>query len=189
MDNLLLKLYQSSKTVLTTKEIALLWGERNKNNLKSKIFYYVKRGGLKRLRRGIFAKDEKYNFKELATSIYAPAYISFETVLREEGVIFQHHNAVFVASYLSKEIQCGKNKIVFRKLKDAVLMNQNGVVNKNNFCQASKERAFLDMIYLFKNYYFDNLGGLDWKKCFELSKIYHNKELIKRLQKYYQNAQ
>ncbi len=36
MDNLLLKLYQSSKTVLTTKEIVLPWKENNKNNLKSK---------------------------------------------------------------------------------------------------------------------------------------------------------
>ena len=189
MDNLLLKLYQSPKTVLTTKEIALLWKERNKNNLKSKISYYVKKGGLIRLRRGIFTRGGEYNIKELAASIYAPAYVSFETVLREEGIIFQYHKAVFIASYLSKEIQCGKNKIVFRKLKDAVLINQKGVINKNNFCQASKERAFLDMIYLFKDYHFDNLGGLDWKKCFELAKIYHNKELIKRLRKYYQNAQ
>ncbi|MCK5510294.1 hypothetical protein KAI65_01965 [Candidatus Parcubacteria bacterium] len=188
MDNLLLKLYQSSKTVLTTKEIALLWKESNKNNLKSKIFYYVKKGGLIRLKRGIFAKNKKYDLKELAVSIYTPAYISFETVLREEGVIFQHHNAVFVANYLSKEVKCSGNKIVFRKLKDTVLINQSGVVNKNNFCQANKERAFLDMIYLFKNYYFDNLDSLDWKKCFELAKIYQNKELIKRLQKYYKNA-
>ncbi|MEA2088253.1 MAG: type IV toxin-antitoxin system AbiEi family antitoxin domain-containing protein [Patescibacteria group bacterium] len=188
MDNLLLKLYQSSKTILTTKEIALLWKERNKDNLKSKIFYYVKKGWLIRLRKGIFAKNKKYNLKELSVSIYTPSYISFETVLREEGIIFQHHNATFVASYLSKEILCGKNKIIFRKLKDAVLINQNGIINKNNFCQASKERAFLDMIYLFKNYHFDNLDSLNWKKCFELTKIYHNKELVKRLQKYHQNA-
>ncbi len=189
MDNLLLKLYQSSKTVLTTKEIALLWQERNKNNLKSKIAYYVKKGGLIRLRRGIFTKGKKYNLKELSVSIYTPAYVSFETVLREEGVIFQHHNAVFVASYFSKKIQCGKNKIIFRKLKNTILINPDGIANKNNFCQASKERAFLDTIYLFRDYHFDNFDNLEWKKCFELAKIYHNKELIKRLQKYYQNAQ
>ncbi|MCG2695787.1 hypothetical protein L6248_02550 [Candidatus Parcubacteria bacterium] len=39
---------------------------KNKNNLKSKIAYYVKKGMLLRLRRGVFAKDEKYNPKELA---------------------------------------------------------------------------------------------------------------------------
>ena len=188
MDNLLIKLYQSSKTILTTNEIALLWREKNKNNLKSKIFYYVKKGELRRLRRGIFIKDKKYNSKELAVSVYTPAYVSFETVLREEGLIFQHHKAIFVASYLSKEIKCGKDKIVFRKLKDAVLINKNGIVDKINFCQASKERAFLDMIYLFKDYHFDNLGDLDWKKCFDLAKIYNNQQMVNRLKKYYKNA-
>lgn len=185
MDNTLLKLYQSPKTVLTVKDIAILWREKNKNNLKSKIAYYVKKGMLLRLRRGVFAKDEKYNPKELATSIYTPAYISFETVLREEGVIFQHHNAIFAASYLSREIKCGGKKIVYRKLKDEILSCGAGIKSKEGFSIAGKERAFLDMIYLFSDYHFDNLGGLNRKKCFELAKIYRNKLLDKRLKKYF----
>ena len=188
MDNLLIKLYQSPKTVLTTKDIAILWKEKDKDNLKSKIAYYAKKGSLQRLRRGIFAKDKDYNLKELATSIYIPAYISFETVLREEGVIFQHHNAIFVASYLSREIECDGNKIVYRKLKNEILVNRAGVNAKEGFSIASKERAFLDMIYLFGDYHFDNLGGLDQQKCFELAGIYHNKQLDKRLKKYFQYA-
>ena len=184
MDNLLVKLYQSSKTVLTSKDIALLWREKDRNNLKSKIAYYVKRGGLRRLRKGIFVKDKNYNLKELATSIYTPAYISFETVLREEGVIFQHHRAVFAASYLSREVECDGNKIVYRKLKNEILTNRSGVKFEEGFSIAEKERAFLDMIYLFGDYHFDNLAGLDKEKCFELARIYHNKRLEKRLEKY-----
>jgi len=189
MDNLLVKLYQSPKTILTAKEIALLWREKNKNNLKSKIAYYVKSGNLKRIKKGVFAKEEKYDLKELAVSIYIPAYISFETVLREEGIIFQHHNAVFVASYLSRKIKCQRNKFIYRKLKDEVLFNRNGVVDKKNYSIAIKERAFLDMIYLFNDYYFDNLSNLNWKKCFQLAEIYDNKQMFKRLEKYYQDAQ
>jgi hypothetical protein len=52
---------------------------------------------------------------------------------------------------------------------------------------ASTERAFLDMIYLFPNYYFDNLRSINWDKCDELVKIYNNKELVKRLAKYRKN--
>lgn len=189
MDNLLVKLYQSPKTILTTKEIALLWREKNKNNLKSKISYYLKKGNLRRIKRGIFAKEERYDSKELAVSIYIPAYISFETVLREEGIIFQHHNAIFVASYLSKKIECQKNKFVYRKLKEEILFNRKGIIDKKFFSVADKERAFLDMIYLFSDYYFDNLSNIDWKKCFELAEIYNNKQLLKRLKKYYQDAQ
>lgn len=189
MDNSLLKLYSSPKTILTTKDIAFLWQEKDRDNLKSKISYYVKRGNLQRLRRGIFCKDKEFNPKELATSIYTPAYISFETALREEGVIFQQHNAIFVASYLSRELKYAQRKFIFRKLKDEVLVNNQGITNKNGYSQASKERAFLDMIYLFKDYHFDNLRGLDWGKCAQLVKIYKNKQLEIRLKKYYKYAQ
>lgn len=189
MDNLLIKLYQSPKTVLTTKDIAILWKEKDKDNLKSKIAYYAKKGSLQRLRRGIFCKDKEFNPKELATSIYTPAYISFETTLREEGVIFQQHNAIFVASYLSRELKCAKHKFIFRKLKDEVLVNNQGIINKNGYSQAGKERAFLDMIYLFKDYHFDNLTSINWDQCAQLARIYKNKQLEVRLKKYYKHAQ
>ena len=52
---------------------------------------------------------------------------------------------------------------------------------------ASLERAFLDMIYLFPNYYFDNLAPLNWQKCHELADIYNNKQLFKRLNNYHKS--
>ncbi|PIP29329.1 hypothetical protein COX27_01995 [Candidatus Kuenenbacteria bacterium CG23_combo_of_CG06-09_8_20_14_all_36_9] len=85
-DNLIAKLYASPKTILTIKDIALIWGEANTANLLSKVKYYARQGSLIRLTRGIFAKDKEYNAKELAASIYTPSYISFETVLREAGI-------------------------------------------------------------------------------------------------------
>ena len=98
MDSLIAKLYQSTKTILSTKDLALIWQENDKFNLNAKIAYYVKQKALIRLTRGVFAKSKDYNSKELATSIYTPSYISFETVLREAGVIFQHYETIFVAS-------------------------------------------------------------------------------------------
>lgn len=184
MDNLLVKAYQSTKTVLTTKDLALIWKENNSNNLKAKIAYYIKRKALIRLTRGVFAKDENYNRKELATSIYIPSYISFETALRDAGIIFQHYDTIFVAGLWSKTVVIDKITITFRRLKDTVLFNPEGVDNKENYSIASPERAFLDTIYLFPDYYFDNLRSVNWEKCFELAKIYDNKQLIKRLKKY-----
>ncbi len=184
MDNLIAKLYQSPKTIITTKDLALLWGETNAINLKSKIGYYAKQGVLVRLTRGVFAKDKNYNPKELATSIYTPSYISFETVLREAGIIFQHYDTVFVAGPWPLTKKIGQHTFTFRKLKDSVLYSANGIKNENNFSIATPERAFLDMIYLFPKYYFDNLHTINWELCLELVKIYDNKELIKRLIKY-----
>src|SRR3989337_1910746 len=179
MDSLIANLYQSQKTVFTTRDLAIIWQETNQDRLKSKVAYYVKRGVLNRLTRGVFAKDKNYNPRELATSIYTPAYISFETVLRETGIIFQHYEAIFAATKWTKTMTIDKNIITFRKLKDIVLFNSPGVVSKDNYSIATPERAFLDMIYLFPNYYFDNLGSINWEKCDELAKIYDNKELMK----------
>ncbi len=187
MDSLIAKLYQSSKTILSNKDLALIWQENNKEGLYAKTAYYVKQKALIRLTRGVFAKNKDYNLKELATSIYTPSYISFETVLREAGVIFQHYDTIFVVSKWPKTMTIDTCTITFRKLKDAVLFNPTGIIGKDNYSIATPERAFLDMIYLFPNYYFDNLKSIDWNKCDELVRIYNNKELIKRLAKYRKN--
>ena len=189
MDNRVAKLFQSPKTVLTSQDLALIWQEKNLNNLKARVAYYIKRGYLIRLTRGVFAKNKKYDVKELATSLYAPSYISFETVLREAGVIFQYYETIFVAGPWSKDTMIDKNKFTFRKLKNSVLYNPAGIVNLNNTSVATPERAFLDTLYLSPSYYFDNLRLLNWPLCLELVKIYDNKQLIQRVTTYYDNLQ
>lgn len=183
-DNLIAKLYESPKTILTIKDIALIWGETNTVNLISKIKYYAKQGSLVRLTRGVFAKDKNYNPKELATSLYTPSYISFETVLREAGIIFQHQTAIFVAGPYPTTKKISDQTITFRKLKDSVLYSALGIKNEENYSIATPERAFLDTIYLSPKFYFDNLRSINWETCAELAKIYDNKQLIKRLKKY-----
>jgi len=184
MDNLIAKLYQSPKSVLTTKDLALIWEITDHANLLARIKYYAKQGTLLRLTRGVFAKDKNYNPKELATSIYTPSYISFETVLREAGIIFQHYETIFVAAPWSFTKTIDQHKLTFRKLKNDVLFNPAGIKNENNYSIATYERALLDMLYLFPSYYFDNLKPINWEKCFELVPIYHNQQLVKRLKKY-----
>jgi len=184
MDNLVAKLYQTTKTILTNKDLSLIWEETNPDNLKAKTAYYVKQGTLIRLTRGVFAKDKNYNVKELAASIYTPSYISFETALREAGVIFQYYDTIFVAGPYPINKKIDKNSFTYRKMKDSVLYSSIGVKSENNYSIATPERAFLDTIYLFPKYHFDDLKAIDWERCQELVKIYDNKELIKRLNKY-----
>jgi len=186
-DNLIAKLYESPKTILTIKDIALIWEERNTVNLISKIKYYAKQGSLIRLTRGVFAKSKEYDIKELATSLYTPSYISFETVLREAGIIFQQHDSIFVAGPYPTTKKFGDKIITFRKLKDSVLYNAVGIKHEKNYSIATPERAFLDTIYLSPKFYFDNLRSINWELCLELVKIYDNKQLIKRLAAYQKN--
>lgn len=187
-EELLLTIFRSPNTVFTFKDIALLWGETNTKLVQKRIYRYVTAGKLYPIRRGIYAKDKNYDRYELATKIYTPAYISFETVLRSEGVIFQHYERIFVASYLTREIACDEQIYDYKKLKNIILFNNLGLIRKGNYTIACKERAFLDALYLYKNYHFDNLNGIDWNLCFKLLPIYKNKSLEKKLQSYYDDA-
>ncbi len=181
MDSFLLKIYKAKQTVFTSKEIAILTQEKDSTKLKNKLSYYVKNKSLLRLRRGIFAKDQEYDKNELAVKICSPSYISFETVLAREGVIFQYYDSIFAASYLSREIPLKKGKIIYRKLKNNLLVNSQGLINKGTFFQATKERAFLDMLYLFGDYYFDNLRSINWQTCLEMAAIYKQKNFEKKI--------
>lgn len=184
MDSLIAKLYKSPKTIISMKDLALIWQEKNEENLHAKAAYYVRKKALIRLTRGIFAKDLNYSLKELATSLYTPSYISFETVLREAGLIFQHYEGIYVTSKWSKVLKIDKYSLIFRKIKDLALFNPSGIINHDNYSIATTERAFVDMLYLFPNYHYDNLESIDWQKCIALAKVFNNKQLLIRINKY-----
>jgi predicted transcriptional regulator of viral defense system len=179
MEKLLAELLKSKKTVFTFNELFLHVKNSTSHNLVLKLSYYVKKGYLYRLRRGIYTKDRSYNRFEVATKILSPAYISFETVLRKEGLIFQFYGEIFVASTHSRTILCDGQNYVFRKIKDTILTNPKGVIIRDDYSIATPERAYLDLLYVYKDYYLDNPGKLEWEKIFELLPIYENKRMEK----------
>ena len=183
----ILSILRSKSTVFTFKEILISSGLVEADLLKRRLNYYVRKGELYSVRRGLYAKDKNYDRLELATKICTPAYVSFETVLAEAGIIFQHYKKIFVATYQTKEIECDNQIYSFKKIKDEILTNTAGLENRGNYFAATKERAFLDVLYLNKNYYFDNLPPLDLKKIQDLLPLYNNKRMIKQVKKYFEN--
>lgn len=179
-------LLRSPKTIFSTKDVALLWGEQTEAAVRVRLNYYVKTGKLVRVYRGLYAKDQNYDRFELATRIYTPSYISFETILTREGINFQYYGNIFVASYKSREVTAGDQKITFVRMKDYVLSNTVGIEHKDGVATATRERAFLDRIYVSKDYHFDNLANLDWNKVFEILPIYHNKRMEKKVKEYHE---
>lgn len=165
----------------------MLWRNVESPAARARVNYYVKNGALYPLRRGLYAKDKNYNKLELATKILIPAYVSFETVLASEGIIFQYYGDIFVASYQTKNIVCDGQIYSFKKIKKSVLTNREGIDLKSSCSIATKERAVLDTIYLNKNYHFDNLSPLDWDKLFELLPIYENRRMVKSLNVLFKN--
>lgn len=183
-DDIILTLYSKPQTVFTLDEISLYFPQIPYENLRSRIRYFTDAGKLKRLRQGVYAKIE-YNPFELANKLYKPSYISFETVLARGGVVFQYYETIFLASYLTRDIEVGEINIQYRQIKGDVLTNTEGVEQKDSYFVATLERAFLDAVYLYRNYHFDNLGTIDWGKVDKLKKIYNSRALEKRVEEYY----
>lgn len=169
---------KAPQTVFSFKDISLLWGDSS-SNAQSRISYYIKNEDIYHICRGFYAKDKNYNKYELATKLYTPAYISFETVLAKAGVVFQYYNQIFIASYLTREVMVDGQLFSYRKIKDFLLTNNKGIENKENHSVASPEKAFLDTLYLNKEYYFDNPFSLNKDKVYEILPIYKNKRMEK----------
>jgi len=181
------ELFRSKKTVFTFQDIALILNETDADLLKSKVNYYVKTGMIRALRRGVYAKPE-YDTWELATHVYSPAYVSFESVLSREGVVFQYYDSIFAASYLSREIKVDNKRIVFRKIRNSILVNPEGIISNGNYSYASCERAALDALYLVKHVDFENKDKINISKLRELAGIYRSKALENRVKKVFGNG-
>lgn len=184
-NQLLIKLHKQPQTVFTIKEISLLMPELEYTNLRKRMVYLVKQGAIKRLARSIYAKDE-YNPLELANKLYVPSYISLETVLLSAGITFQHYKRIFSVSYLARTVEVNGHTLQYHQLSKKILLNKRGLIERDNITIASPERAFLDALYLYKDYHFDNLGALGWDRVFELVDLYENKALHKRAEEYQQ---
>lgn len=124
----------------------------------------------------------------MACTIYTPSYLSLDYVLQKEGIIFQYDSTITSLSYLSRTITVDKTLISYRKIKDAILLNTKGIIaNDDGINIATKERAFLDMLYLNGNMYFDTINTFDPKIIYKLLPIYDSKVLEKRVKKIFKN--
>lgn len=181
--DIILSIYRDRRTAFRLTDVALLTGETNFNSLNSKLNYYVRTGKLIHPRKGIYAKPD-YNSLELACILYTPSYISLEYVLRKAGIVFQYDPGISAVSYLSRNIQVGTQAIRYRKIRGEILVDTAGIIRGEDFINiASLERAFLDLIYLDGNTWFDNLNPLDRTKVFNLLPLYQSKILSERVAK------
>ena len=186
--DILISVYKDERSVFRLNDIALLVGETNFQSLNKKLNYYVRRGKLDNPRKGIYTKPE-YNPEELACLIYTPSYISLNYVLQKAGVVFQYDSGITAVSYLSRSFKVDETTLIYHKIKGEVLVNTSGINRLENQVNiASTERAFLDIMYLNTEYYFDNLNSLSKKSINKLLPIYQSNALTKRVEKILQNG-
>lgn len=108
--------------------------------------------------------------------------------MQKAGIVFQYDSRITVVSYLSRTIEVENQNYLFRKVKGEILANTAGINQLENHINiATAERAFLDLIYLNKDYYFDNLNPLRKQLIYTLLPHYNSKALTNRVNKLLKN--
>jgi len=182
-NDIVIKLYQDTRTVFKISDIALLTEDNNPASLARRLNYYVKTGKIINPRKGIYTKPG-YNSEELASKLYTPSYISLQYVLQRAGIIFQYSETITAMSYLSRDVEVDGQTFTYRKAKQQILYNWAGIrQSEQGIFQATPERAFLDLFYLEPRFYFDNLNPLDRNLVAELLAVYSSSTLSRRVKK------
>lgn len=178
---LTLALLSRPETVFKVSDIAMLTGVTDSLAIAQRLHYAVRKGYLLSPRKGIYARPG-FSLEELACRLYVPSYISLEYVLQREGVIFQYGSEITCVGRLSREMDVDGSTILYRKIKDPILLDFTGIeMGRVNI--ATKERAFLDMLYLNAHCHFDNPQILDRDKVENLLPVYDSVTLTKRAKK------
>ncbi len=183
----ILDLINSDSSVFSLDELELFWGIKNRQVLKNKIAYYKKKWILISVARGFYAvKWKEIDKFELANKIYSPSYISFFSALYHHSIIFQKQDDIYLAYKKTDIKKILDFEIKLKFLKKEILFNPDWIIHNWKYSIASKERAFLDTIYLYKDIYFDNISSLDLNKIKKLFWVYNNKTLEKRTLSYFE---
>ena len=186
--DLILEIYKDNGTVYRFNDIAMLVGETNFQSLSKKLNRFVHLNKLLNPRKGIYAKSN-FNPEELACILNTPSYISLEYVLQKAGVVFQYDSRITIISYLSRDIEIDNQSYSYRKIKGEILVETKGIIRKDTHVNiATPERAFLDLLYLDKDYYFDNLNPLDKELIYKLLPVYKSNTLNNRVKKLLENG-
>ena len=181
--NVLEVILSRPRTVFNVQSFRMLTECEDSQKLTKSLHYYVKEGKIRNPRRGIYTKAT-FDEKEMACSLFRPAYVSLEYVLQRSGIVFQYDDTVTCVSYLNRIVEIDDKDYQFRIINPELWIGMDGIEQQDNILIASPERAFLDMIYLSAgNCYFDNLHPLNKIKVKQLLPFYQSKVLTERVTK------
>lgn len=158
---------KQDQKVFHTNDLAILWGITNKNTLYTTIKRYVQKNILIPIQKGFYSivPIENIDPVRLALGIlHRFAYLSCETVLAQNGVIFQKGEATTLVSDTPRKFIVNDKLYIVRKLKDKYLFNDFGIEKKDEVYTATVERAAADMLYFSPLFYFDNKKMINWQK-------------------------
>ena len=167
------KLLHNGKSVYHTQDLAVIWGISNSNTLYTTIKRYVQKGLLNKIHKGFYStipvKDINPFYLGLL-AIHRYGYISTESVLINEGLMFQDIKYITIVSSVSKRFNIAGYDFLVRKMKDDFLYNNSGIIIKDGVSIASTNRAIADMLYFNPKYHFDCNKKINWSEIDKIKK-------------------
>lgn len=154
-------------------DLANLWQIKNKNTLYTTLKRYTQKGLLHRIHKGFYSLKNPRDIDPALLGIRSLngfAYLSTETVLAREGIIFQSPSAITLIGSKSEKFSLGGNFYIVRQLSDKYLFNSSGIGLADGYYRAEPERAVADLLYFNPDYYLDGEDLVDWKKVDEIRK-------------------
>ncbi|MDO8340424.1 MAG: hypothetical protein Q7T59_00440 [Candidatus Woesebacteria bacterium] len=170
---------KSGQTIFTLVELANVNPSYNGPKLNSAIKYLVKNKDLIRLSKSIYSLDNNYSKQEFANKFRVPSYVSLYTIFSETGIVFQPYTSIYLISQRSEKKKFKETTLIYRKIKNEILLNPTGINDVNGVFKASPERAICDKIYLDNDEYFDNLRNIDWEEIKRINlEVFDNNSII-----------
>lgn len=159
-------------------DLARIWGINNRNTLLTSLKRYVGSGLMYRLYRGLYSIKpvaELDPFLLGAQAINSYCYLSGETILVKQGIIFQQLGYFTFIGNKTRRFKIGNYTYYCRQLKDEFLYNDIGIDKTGKFNLATPERAVADILYFNPKYYFDNPKAINWAEVNRIQAAVYNK--------------
>lgn len=172
------KLITSGKKVFTTDDLAVIWQISDRDKLIQRIKYYLRNHRLIHIYKGIYAYGEFTNL-EVAQKLVPLSYVSLYTTAQIYGLTFQFYSTIFCLSLKSKKYEIDGQKYEYHKVKESIFCSDIGLIKQNGLTLASKERTICDLLYVYPNFAFDNLSGVNVLELSAIASLYSNKRLKK----------
>jgi hypothetical protein len=172
------KLITSGKKVFTTDDLAVIWQISDRNKLIQRIKYYLRNHRLIHIYKGIYAYGEFTNL-EVAQKLVPLSYVSLYTTAQIYGLTFQFYSTIFCLSLKSKKYEINGQKYEYHKVKESIFYSNIGLIKQNGLTLASKERTICYLLYVYPNFAFDNLSGVNVLELSAIASLYSNKRLKK----------
>lgn len=160
-------LLKQDQKLFHTNDLAILWNITNRNTLYTTVKRYLKKGILIPIHKGYYSTVPTAQLDPIrlgAGYLHRYVYVSCETVLVENGLIFQKSPYITLVSDVSKKFSISGWNFLARSMRDRFLYNNIGIVSTNGILKATVDRAVADLLYFNPRSYFDNQNGINWKQ-------------------------